>query len=345
MKTSVQKLELAFVWQKPSVGYVWEDCQACDAWGETFEHLSENELLYQDIPEGPFLTEADYKQSMIPWEPFGNAALFARFADIEPNAESFMKWANGHGRLIDVDSDIHSNVFILSKNAIVKKGDLYQGSGDMPLHAKDNQLYRRVRPDSLNFWLREYRELSFAVVLWEMAVNKDARLNGIIEWAHEGQRMYVHKFRKEALKNIDFDRFRADESYLLEHTVGRDILFDVRDPHLAWMSHHCRYPDVTKAASIYLQLRVNRKIREYPINITFHMDDKGILHKRLEPGSLLSAMWYQLYFALNGEIRLRRCSLCGTWESMEGHRENWSKHASCANNERVRRSREKSARP
>ena len=73
------------------------------------------------------------------------------------------------------------------------------------------------------------------------------------------------------------------------------------------------------------------------------MDEDGLLRKTLMPMSLLSAMWYQLYLAVIGEIKLRQCAICGKWESMEGHRVNWSKHAACANNERVKRSRSKKA--
>jgi hypothetical protein len=73
------------------------------------------------------------------------------------------------------------------------------------------------------------------------------------------------------------------------------------------------------------------------------MDEDGLLRKTLVPTSLLSAMWYQLYLAVIGEIKLRRCAICWKWENMEGHRVNWSKHAACANNERVKRSRSKKA--
>jgi hypothetical protein len=50
-------------------------------------------------------------------------------------------------------------------------------------------------------------------------------------------------------------------------------------------------------------------------------------------------MWYLFYLACAGEIELRRCAVCGRWEDMEGHRETWSRHANCANYERVKRSR------
>ena len=83
------------------------------------------------------------------------------------------------------------------------------------------------------------------------------------------------------------------------------------------------------------------KLAEYPLQLTFRSDDDGELRKILEPTNLLAAMWHQLYLAQTGEIQLRRCSLCGKWENMEGHRSTWSKHANCANYGRVKRARNK----
>ena len=107
------------------------------------------------------------------------------------------------------------------------------------------------------------------------------------------------------------------------------------------MSRYCRFPDVTNAASIYIQSAINNKLSEYPLQVKFQIDEYGLLRKTLVPTSLISAMWYQLYLAVIGEIKLRRCAICEKWENMEGHRVNWSKHAACANNERVKRSRGK----
>jgi hypothetical protein len=80
-------------------------------------------------------------------------------------------------------------------------------------------------------------------------------------------------------------------------------------------------------------------MRLYPLNIRFEMDEKEEVHKIIAPTSLLSAMWYQFFLAQTGEIKLRRCAICNRWEDMEGHRETWSKHANCANYDRVKRAR------
>ncbi|MDR1732147.1 MAG: hypothetical protein LBR61_08645, partial [Synergistaceae bacterium] len=102
--------------------------------------------------------------------------------------------------------------------------------------------------------------------------------------------------------------------------------------------------DMKEAALRYIQETISKKLAVFPLQFVFRMDDDGKFRKIIEPTSLLSAMWYQFYLALTGEIRLRRCSLCGRWENMEGHRDTWKKHANCANYGRVKRAREKKKR-
>jgi hypothetical protein len=343
MNASSQKFELSFTWQKPSVGFEWEDCPICDPFGKVLDS-AEAERTYENVPEGPYLTELDYSQSLISWKPFDDKylTLFAQFADLKPEQGTLLQWANQYGRLIDIDGN-PSSIYILSKHFVID--NFLRPIHDNPHHRKGGQFYRRVKADPWLFWRNEQKELSYIAMLWEMLANQDSRLNGIIMWAHDGQRVYVYKIKKELLDEIDFERFRTDESYLLEHTVTRELLFDVRDrtENDMWMTRYCRYPDVMNATSVYIQLTINRKLAQYPMQIAFEMSEEGKLRKALVPTSLLSAMWYQLYLATIGEIKLRRCSICGKWENMEGHRINWSKHAACANNERVKRSRSKKA--
>jgi hypothetical protein len=341
MNASAQKFELSFTWQKPSIGYEWEDCSICDPWGDIPER-AKLEQIYEELPDGPYLTELDYSQSLISWKPFDHPALFAQFADLKPEQDALLQWANQHGRLIDIDHD--GAVFILSGHSAIE--GILQPQYKEQHYQKGEKIYHRAKADPWIFWYQEQKELSFTTMLWEMLGKRDPRLNGIIMWAHEGQRIYVYKIKKELLDEIDFEKFRTDEDYLLEHTTSRALMFDIRsgsDEGKAWIARYCRFPDVINAASIYIQSTINSKLSEYSLQVKFQMDQDGMLHKTLMPTSLLSAMWYQLYLAVIGEIKLRRCAICRKWENMEGHRVNWSKHAACANNERVKRSRSKKA--
>jgi hypothetical protein len=117
-------------------------------------------------------------------------------------------------------------MYVLSKHFVID--NLLRPVHDNPHHKEGEQFYRQVKADPWLFWRNEQKELSYTAMLWEMLANQDPRLNGIIMWAHEGQRVYVYKIEKELLDEIDFERFRTDESYLLEHTITRELLFDVR---------------------------------------------------------------------------------------------------------------------
>jgi hypothetical protein len=87
-----------------------------------------------------------------------------------------------------------------------------------------------------------------------------------------------------------------------------------------------------------LERTINRAFEDYPVNLVLEHNRATLV---LRPSSLLSCMWYQLALAFKERIKLRRCTICGQWEDMEGHRKNWTKHKQCANNEAVKRYRKR----
>jgi hypothetical protein len=85
----------------------------------------------------------------------------------------------------------------------------------------------------------------------------------------------------------------------------------------------------------HLDRLIAQNYYRYPVEL--RRDGKQFL----QPSSLISFMWFQLGLAIDGKIRLRRCEVCGEWEDMENHRENWTKHPRCANNKCAERYRNK----
>jgi hypothetical protein len=338
MAAAVQKHELDFTWYSASAGYQWEDCRLYDPWGEPFdkweeERKKELENLVR-IPNGPYLTEAYPQMRSIPYKPFENEALFAQFADLNPDKESFCDWAHQHGRLIDVARNPENYVFIFPEYFPMNRTDVqhHRGSCGIYIIERDGRFFYRAKADPLDFWVREHDALSFAVMIWEWALNADPRLEKILEYDQETRRVYIYTFPKYRLKEIDFDRFKED------------INCPVKPPHRLEGYLPVSF-NVKKAALRYVQEKINGKLASWPLRTLFRTDDvSGEIRKIMEPTSLLSAMWYQFYQALVGEIRLRRCSLCGKWESMKGHRKTWTKHANCANSDRVKKARLKKRR-
>jgi len=339
MEKITQKFEASFSWHKHGHGYKWENSEQCSPWGEPFDSMGGGEReKYQDIvsfaPDGPFLVEKNLSIMRIPYEPLANPLLFAQFSDILPTEESFLDWANEYGRLVDIENNAEYFYDFILSPYIPRDGreaGFELSSGSHRIVERNGMYYRIAKPDPLSFWKLEHRDLSFSVMLWEMAVNGDPRLNGMLEWHEDIGRAYVYLFPRDKLESIDFKRLGKDDDYSPDFVL----------PPRRIENYHPKRFDAEKTASRYVQQETNRKMRLYPLAIRFEMDEKEEVHKIIEPTSLLSAMWYQFFLAQTGEIDLKRCSICGRWENMEGHRITWSKHASCANYGRVKRAREK----
>ncbi|MDR1481439.1 MAG: hypothetical protein LBI74_02305 [Synergistaceae bacterium] len=173
-------------------------------------------------------------------------------------------------------------------------------------------------------------------------MKKDPLLDGIIEWSKGNRLMIANRFSRGKLKEIDFDKFRSDDAYKLDCNIPQEVMKNIYEGvELPWLPLLGHRLDAVRGASLYVQRKITQKLEQYPLKILFRSDSKARLYKTLRPTSLLSAMWYQFYLALTGGIRLRRCSICGRWENMAIHRDSWTKHANCANYNRVKKSRNK----
>jgi hypothetical protein len=335
MVAAMQKHELNFVWNRASAGYRWEDYKPCDLWGEPFDEWEEGkkkefEKLFW-IPDGPYLTETYPQLRNMPYKPLEDPTLFAQFADLNPDRESFCDWAHQYGRLIDVEGNLENYAFIFPEYLPLNDTDVqfHRKNGGMYIIERDGRYFHRAKADPLSFWVREHQFLSFSAMVWEWTLNADPRLEKILEYDQETRRVYIYTFPKNKLEEIDFDRFKEDTNYNLS---------PVKPPYRLEGYLPVSF-NVREAALRYVQGKINAKLASWPLRILFRTDDNGEFHRVIEPTSFLSAMWYQLYQALAGEIHLRRCSLCGKWENMEGHRKTWTKHANCANYGRVKRAR------
>ena len=339
MEKFTQKFEASFSWHRHGHGYKWESSRPCSPWGEPFDSMDGNEReKYQDIvssaPDGPFLVEKTLSIMRVPYEPMANPLLFAQFSDILPTEGSFLDWADEYGRLIDIENNPEYFYDFILSPCTPKDGREadFELSGDVHrIVERDGMYYRIAKPDPLSFWKREHRDLSFSVMLWEMALNDDPRLSGILEWHEDIGRAYVYPFPRDRLESTDFERLGRDDGYSPDFVL----------PPRRIENYHPKRFEAKKAASRYVQRETNRKMRLYPLTVRFETDENEETHKIIEPTSLLSAMWYQFFLAQTGEVSLKRCSICGRWENMEGHRTTWSKHANCANYGRVKRAREK----
>jgi hypothetical protein len=329
--------ELSFSWHKHLYGYKWEDAAPCSPWGETFGEMdgAEREKYKGIVPfalDGPFLVEKRLSIMRVPFEPLADDRLFAQFSDITPDEGSFIVWADEYGRLVDAGSNArYSYDFILSPYTTGDERGHDAGLSDTAgrVVEKNGLRYQVTKPDPLSFWKQEHRDLSLAVMLWEMASDDDPRLNGMLEWREDTGRVYVYPVPRHRLNEVDFRRMGKDRGYSPNFVLPPRRIENYRPQRF----------NAKKAALAYVQREINKKMKLYPLTIRFETDERGGIHRIIEPTSLLSAMWHQFFLAQTGEIRLRRCSICGKWENMNEHRETWSKHKNCANYARVKKSR------
>jgi hypothetical protein len=323
-------MDVVFKQLKPKSGYKWENSR-----------VFKNAIFgteSAEIPSPPYLVEKDRSSERGLLTPFEDAALFAKFADIEASAESFEAWASAYGMLT------RGEELSSGRLSVVSDSDIALGEAGAPygilVKFPDGTLGRTQPSESQSFWFRAHRDLAVTVMIWEFATRNDEKnLNKIIRWFLGNTGVMVYLVKKTSLNEFDVSK-TTDWEYVAEHTCGWEVLFDGKDTR-PWASDLYRYPEVVRPALLYVQKTINEKLQEYPVNIILQIDEEGKVRQRLQPTSLLAAMWYQFNLILAGEGKIRRCSICGEWEDMKDHRGNRKVHPKCANKRRVEEFRKK----
>jgi hypothetical protein len=329
-------MDLEFTWVKPSLGYVWEDCESV--------------VLHRGLvaPIGPFLVEKDYSQDVRSYAPLVDDALFARFGDLSSDAESFAQWASEFGMLTTGEDIGPSKLYVIPENSIEPSKPIH--SSGFESNTKSGKTGFLQCTESLPFWQREHNFLGSTIFLWELVVDQDIeRLGKLVKWQDTGTTLKVLGIRKDLFDAVDFEKIWNDESYgeadkyinRYRAQYGAYVTTTYVKEDERWSSPLFRSPEIIRPALYNIQRAIMAKLRTFPVNIDLRMDTNGQIYKILKPTSLLSAMWYQFSQVLVGELKIRRCSICQQWESMRGHRDTWRTHTKCASNKRVERFRKK----
>jgi hypothetical protein len=240
---------------------------------------------------------------------------------------------------------------------LCEREDLTNGISYHPL--EDSTLFLRFasiidwastseRPNTaLLEWVNEYGRLTtFNLKMFsEASVYKQQRMLSLIAQVPETQGFYLSSqsrlrhavalWEEIATKNKDMLSTRYgmnDEGKKIQEEIRKDL------GRTGYEYTNRTEGDVFEMARIDLEQSINIAFEDYPVNLVLEHNRATLV---LRPSDLLSCMWYQLALAFKEKIKLRRCTICGQWEDMEGHRENWTKHKQCANNEAVKRYRKK----
>ena len=303
-------LELDFIWSKTTSCFEWEE-------GPGIANKPSIYLVENHWEEYSFWTPLEEK-------PY----LFIEFAELKPDDNIFLEWANENGRLT------HGKLL-----------DFYAMFGE-----DGNKFLDEVGSDSWRLpvekrtlWHEAHTELSRTYKIWKLLEdeNKDV-LGQYFGWERNEQNIpveFVYYFSgKDSLK-----KRRKTPKTTLDRLLARQGMKKIiSDTDTHWQKYRMFYPDIKTPARFYVESVIFAMINRYPVNLSLSFDEKtGAVKQKLRPSSLLSAMWLMFHLYIKGDIRIKRCEVCGKWENMEGHRANWTRHKSCGNNARVQEYRKK----
>lgn len=343
-----------FTWYKPDTGYYWEReaigfpfplvsifQRRYIIYGQNSDFYGEPKTVASDLWgersagwwASPFLLPQPNTRRMIPTYPLKEKpTLFQTFADLEPTEEEILKFANEHGALLS-ESDRRDTLgrsaplFIIRTEPLSKQRWL---SASVPDEIFDLMIeplgrdYYNPREDDefgerFSDWKDEIEEMKETVRVFRLLEKEDVEsLGEIIKWDEENgeQGIFVHGLSRIHLPSR---WLLIDETHDLFGSIPRG--------------------DVLIPGLILLMSKINRNLQSFPVGPTLRMITIGKAEPYLEPSSLLSAMWLQLYQHVVGEKQSKHCPLCGEWEDTTRKRPKWERHSACAAQVRATRSR------
>jgi hypothetical protein len=359
-KPRIEIFEYRFHWTKPTgEGFHWEKCDVYSP-GIGYGYISSPEVGRR-IPDPPYLVPKNFFQGRLHYDPMEETTTFASFGDLAGDNESFLQWANEHGMLTEGKSltsayGLDDTLFLLPKsvNPLPKqyagvqiqeqniRMDFY-GDGFL-WRFKDGHMGYVSPGESIELWVNEHQSFSIAFLLWELVSDKDSvGLDKVIQREPDGRGITLYRVQRTKLGDIDRETMQNDSDYRKENGIYKYIYCNERENISPFLAEYLYRAPNEAIAQAYLHETISHKLRIYPLKIYLGegVPESFPLHFILHPTSLLSAMWFQMALTVRGSIKIKRCSVCGEWEDMGGHRENWSQHKTCANKERARRHRKK----
>lgn len=282
--------------------YVWQ----IDGWEPDYALYQKTGISDSDLPEKVYLIIKNYEKS--PFKPLECDTLFAEFADIPPNLESFAQWAKGHGLL--------GQRLLNGMSLFVKRNNAQEDNIELNI------------AESFDFWYQEHHELSCAVKVWELWRDDNKNKNKKAIDARNDQKSDKEKKKEKEDKAAALKAIISWTETVKQYKVH--VILHGREDNFPFFVDKSKSIDIVSMASEYLWAKVCTKLKQHPLHVTFvKRGESDKLTTVLQPSNLLSAMWYQLLRAMSNEIRLRRCLECGKWRSLEGLRGDWERHDPC----------------
>ena len=288
----------------PNDGYCWlDDAYSSPArGGENHQRLA-SAAPYMVIKGPSTLARAYY--------PFKDKPdLFLKFKDLNLDRDSLLGFANEYGWIGD--------------RCKVKYGDAHS-----------------IRAVGFSTWIDQIQMMTMADRLLTLVKIKDQRaLSRYFEWHRERFDVQVRiELDGKTLVAIKPGRTPSfGRSGFFGWLVGAHIMPDVVPelPKLGWSRN-----DFTRPALVIAAYIINQQLGQFcrPMLTVDHKN--ACLRGYWTTANLLGCMWLQFYLSVIGQLKLRRCTVCGLEMDVSDSRKSKRVHERCSKNARQARWRAK----
>ena len=257
---------LEFKWNVPRRGYRWELGEESDAFSEG-EHLL---VLTDGYPYGISRSMA---RQIRPLQM--DLALHRNFAEVPPERESILVFANEYGRL-GGKKEIEVEI----------------------LHPRNPEGHIRVTGESFKAWRKEIDEIGKAIRAWDTVASDEGETLPLLFC--------------DACREFYFDQAQADEGEFNGDTEAGFIDYETLPPEYR---EQISLGDFFHPAVFYVTNAVERHLTSslLLLDITPSPNEKDKLRTSVAPDSLLAAMWCLFAVEIQQGVKYQKCRQCGKW--------------------------------
>lgn len=182
--------------------------------------------------------------------------------------------------------------------------------------------------ETLEFWQTQVNNMKALVNLWKWYKTDNLAMLSEVISCGTPQKLYSVNGVELNAQVLDyfysFNGGEEPELFFTQRTQGRIITKDIK-----------------ASVPSLISVIVMKELGAWPVHPYLLPTPQGELVQRFVPSSLLSTMWFQVFQAVSGEKKFKRCVVCQKWEDVTDKKATWKSHPECSSRERVRRYRDK----
>jgi hypothetical protein len=192
--------------------------------------------------------------------------------------------------------------------------------------------------ESLNRWRQESGDIGALLCIWDLVKLEAAgKLVQLIKWV-SNHTVYIEMQRKYDEPKKEWQVYSVSlKDGLKPGILSAIIANDHFHPELL---ERWQRGDVVEPAKYYVCREINERLKGHvtPQVLPF-VEDKIYLF----PDSLLSSLWVMFLLEITGNVKVRRCDICGKWKEQNLIRHNFYCSSACRQEAYRRRQQKKEA--